>query len=236
MSSTTEKKYDGYSNKPKQLVICLHGSGDTGEGFRKWIKHVIGNEFEETLDKKGIKVIFPSAIPKPYTMNGKKINSVWFDRIGIGPEYPEDTVGIDISKSLIEKHFEGFDEVSIVGLSQGGCLALHTGLTQRKNYPVIKSVVSLSGFLANNTKLLERLDLPFSCYESMPKVPPILMCHGTSDNIVNNVWGRNVSNYFNKKGLNCQWVEIPNLGHTINEDEIRKTLDFILDSFGYKLK
>lgn len=224
-------KYNTGFKKPKQLVICLHGSGDTGEGFRKWIKSVIGNEFEEAFNKKGIKVIFPSAIPKPYTMNNKKICSVWFDRIGIGPEYPEDTVGIDRSRTLIEKHFDGFDEVSIIGMSQGGCLALHTALTQRNKYPVIKSVVSLSGFLANNNKLLERLDIPFSCYEGRPKVPPILMCHGTSDNIVSHIVGRNTSNYFIEKGLKCEWVEIPNLGHSINKDEIIKTIDFVMNFF-----
>lgn len=231
MTSTPETEYNVRSKKPKQLVICLHGSGDTGNGFRKWIQNVIGNEFEETLNKQGIKVVFPSAIPKPYSMNHKKITSVWFDRIGIGPEYPEDTAGIDASISLVEKYFDGFDEVAIIGLSQGGCLALHTALTRRKNYPVIKSVVSLSAFLSNNTKLIERLNLPFSCYESTPKPPSILMCHGTSDNLVNYIWGKNVSNFFSNKGLNCEWVEIQNLGHTINKSEVMKVVDFIIKNF-----
>lgn len=231
MSSTNEIDCKEHFKKPKQLVICLHGSGDTGEGFRKWIKNVIGNEFEEKLNKKGIKVVFPSAIPKPYTMNNKKISSVWFDRIGIGPEYPEDIIGIDTSKYFIEKYFHGFDEISIVGLSQGGCLALHTALTQRKKYPVIKSVVSLSGFLSNSTKLIERLNMPFSCHESMSKTPSILMCHGKSDKLVNYIWGKNVSNFFNQKGLNCEWVEIENLGHSINKNEIMKVIDFIINNF-----
>ena len=31
MSSTPETEYNMCSKKPKQLVICLHGSGDTGK-------------------------------------------------------------------------------------------------------------------------------------------------------------------------------------------------------------
>ena len=50
-------------------LACLHGSGDTGEGLREWIKWACPS-FLTDLTAQGIDVVFPSSPTQCYTLCG----------------------------------------------------------------------------------------------------------------------------------------------------------------------
>ena len=121
---TSEKKKD----RKRRLLICLHGSGDTGRGLRNWISSLDRN-FETRLRENDIDVVFPSAEPVPYSMAGGMKMNVWFDRKGLGARFPEDKRGVRRSVDRISASYsKDYTDIAVLGFSQGGCLALHLGL------------------------------------------------------------------------------------------------------------
>ena len=67
-------------------VIFLHGSGDTGEGLQRGLAN---SRFTATMKAAGVRLVFPSATPRPYQLAGGNTMSIWFDRTGLPPEAPE---------------------------------------------------------------------------------------------------------------------------------------------------
>ena len=63
----------------KKVIVFLHGSGDTGDGVSQWLESLGVKEhlFEDTA------IVFPSAPPRPYSMYGGEISTVWHDRYGV---------------------------------------------------------------------------------------------------------------------------------------------------------
>jgi predicted esterase len=84
------------------------------------------------------------------TFNGQTMPS-WYDIHGLGPEFNEDDEGVKESakyiQGLIEQEIKGgipSNKILLVGASQGGAIALYSGLTYDK---------PLSGILALSTYL-----------------------------------------------------------------------------------
>jgi predicted esterase len=69
----------------------------------------------------------------------------------------------------------------IGGFSQGGSLALYMGLTYEKQ---LAGIIGMSTFIYQHEKLLELIPT------SKNLETPILMCHGTADQVVKFEWGK----------------------------------------------
>ncbi|KAK6463875.1 lysophospholipase-like protein 1 [Huso huso] len=79
------------TGKHTATVIFLHGSGDSGQGIRTWVRDVL----KQDLAFQHIRVIYPTAPLRPYTpMKGAQSN-VWFDRYKISNDCPEHLESID---------------------------------------------------------------------------------------------------------------------------------------------
>uniref|UniRef100_A0A8C9LD20 palmitoyl-protein hydrolase n=1 Tax=Pavo cristatus TaxID=9049 RepID=A0A8C9LD20_PAVCR len=72
-------------------LIFLHGSGDTGQGVRTWIKQILNQD----MAFQHIKVIYPTAPARPYTPMRGATSTVWFDRYKISNDCPEHIESID---------------------------------------------------------------------------------------------------------------------------------------------
>ena len=92
----------------KTLLVFLHGSGDTGLGFRSFLHNVAlpnyeYNSFANVLHSKNVDILTPSARHQYYSATGSKLN-VWFDRdanfLKDGLDSAEDLYGAD--RSLAE--------------------------------------------------------------------------------------------------------------------------------------
>jgi predicted esterase len=113
-------------------VVWLHGLGDTGQGMR-----VAANKLSLHPLLGHVKIILPSAPIMPVTGNGRKIMPSWFDCLSFDIENRrEDEEGLFRAVSWINEVVEAErksgippNRIIIGGLSQGGALAVLTGLT-----------------------------------------------------------------------------------------------------------
>eukprot|EP00466_Bigelowiella_natans_P016031 jgi/Bigna1/146879/aug1.123_g21587 len=168
-------------------------------------------KFESTLANNGIAVVYPSAKCIPYTLAaindisvdpfaeyfvlwvipkyfivpliaaGMKM-SVWHDRTGLGPKFPEDTEGIRNSLESLDKNILNplaTKELPVVvgGFSQGGHMAMHVALNDCSN----------SNYNSTEVKL------------------PLLMTHGTRDRMISSKWGEKTAKKLKDVGLDVRF-------------------------------
>ena len=163
------------SEKPVASVIWLHGLGADGHDFESIVP-------ELKLPKSmAIRFIFPHAPMRPVTINGGYIMRAWFDIKEISLNAQEDEKGIyEAEKSICDlieyEHQIGikYEHITLAGFSQGGALALHTGLRYSKK---LGSIIALSSYLPLRNKFGKEIN-------STNKNIPIFMAHGLNDQII----------------------------------------------------
>ena len=130
---------------PTWSVIWLHGLGADGHDFEP-IAQQLG--FQDTP---AVRFIFPHAPVRPITINGGMRMRGWYDIKGMAFDREEDRGGLEqseqIVKGLIEQETNrgiDTDHIILAGFSQGGAVALFTGL--RLDKP-LAGIVALSTYL-----------------------------------------------------------------------------------------
>ncbi|TRY53733.1 hypothetical protein DNTS_017019 [Danionella cerebrum] len=154
-----QKRVVSQTGKHTASVIFLHGSGDTGLGLRHWVSDILG----QNLAFEHIRVIYPTAPPRPYTpMRGAQSN-VWFDRLKISPDCPEHLESINsmcdqLSDIIQEEVRAGIPKKRMVigGFSMGGAMALHLVYRHHQD---IAGTFALSSFL-NKDSVVYKADTP----------------------------------------------------------------------------
>lgn len=160
---------------PDACVIWLHGLGATADDFIPLIPQL------GLPENHAIRFVFPQAPIQPVSINnGSKMPS-WFDILGLGLKSEQDEAGIRAAEilliSLIDAQIAAgiaSDKIVLVGFSQGGALALHTGLRFQKR---------LAGIMALSTYL------PIADFLEEEKSAinyglPIFVAHGTKDAVL----------------------------------------------------
>ena len=192
---------------PRAAVIWLHGLGADGHDFEPIVP-------ELGLPKSAaVRFIFPHAPVQPVTINGGARMRAWYDVTNDGQQ---DAAGIRASQARVEaliarEHKRGISPASIVlaGFSQGGAVALQTGL----RYPE-----RLAGILA------------LSCYLPLPETleqevsqtnrdVPIFMAHGTQDPVIPLSWAMRSRDRLKTLGYAVEWHEYP-MPHSVCAEEI----------------
>ena len=162
-------------------VIWLHGLGADGHDFEELVLH-LGRDLSEH-----VRFVFPHAPRIPVTINGGMTMRAWYDisetELGRETELSQraDEIGVrgsgDILCALIERERgRGIEPRNIVlaGFSQGGAIALHTGL----RYPV-----AIAGVLALSTYLPLAETCAMEGHDANRRVP-IFMGHGSQDPLI----------------------------------------------------
>ncbi|XP_020779307.2 lysophospholipase-like protein 1 [Boleophthalmus pectinirostris] len=211
--------------KHSASVVFLHGSGDTGQGLRAWVRDVMTPD----LAFPHIRVLYPTAPERPYTPMRGAVSNVWFDRMKISRDCPEHLDSIDsMAESLgsiiqdevkagIPKH-----RIIVGGFSMGGAMALHLAC---RFHPDVAGVFALSSFL-NKDSVAYRV-VEERCGSGLP-VPELLQCHGTSDELVLHQWGQDTSALLQKAGMKCTFHSYPGLYHQICGPEMELLRGWIL--------
>ncbi len=188
-------------------VIFLHGLGADGHDL---------TSLAAELDLAGVRFVFPHAPVRPVTINGGYRMRAWYDVSGTDFGSGQDETGIRESEQQLHALIRREEErgvpaqrVVLAGFSQGGAIALHTGL----RYPErLAGIVALSSYLP----LAETLQA-----EAHPanKALPILMAHGTEDTVIPLALGE----------LSCQRLKVQDypvtwrgylMAHTLCTEEI----------------
>lgn len=164
------------SKKPaKAAVIWLHGLGADGHDFESIVP-------ELTLSsRQDVRFIFPHAPMRPITLNEGYVMRGWYDIYALDMNAYEDEPGILDSVKSIHKRIEAqmasgipAERILLAGFSQGGAIALLAGLTFREK---VAGILALSTYVPLPGYLQDHLQ---PHHQSIP----ILMCHGTLDEII----------------------------------------------------
>jgi phospholipase/carboxylesterase len=154
-------------------IIWLHGLGADGHDFEP-----IVNELKLTH---AVRFIFPHAPSMPVTINNGISMPAWYDITSAQIDNKQDDVGIRKSQqsvlALIEKEIQrgvSSSNIILAGFSQGGAIALHTGL--RYEQP-------LAGIMGLST-YLPLIDSVKNEIHTANQNTPIMLAHGAHDPVV----------------------------------------------------
>ena len=191
-------------------VIWLHGLGADGRDFVPLVPEL------RLPPQAAIRFVFPHASVRPVTVNAGYSMRAWYDIKSLTPEGRDDEEGIRESAQRIEAYItrervQGIASQRIVlaGFSQGGAIALYTGL--RHDEP-------LGGILALSTYLPLRSQLSAEASVANRNVP-ILMCHGVRDAVVSLPFGAQSRDAIVAAGHAIDWREYP-MEHSLCPAEV----------------
>ena len=196
---------------PSAAVVWMHGLGADGYDFVD-IVPVLG-----LPDALAVRFVFPHAPMQPVTINGGMVMRSWYD---IRPDTGgrrEDEQGIRQSQRHVEaliarEKARSLPAARIVlaGFSQGGAMALHTGLRHPER---LAGIMALSCYLP----LADRLAGEASAAN---RDVPIFLAHGIQDPLIPLSRARRTFEVLGGLGYSVQWHEYP-MPHSVCEAEIR---------------
>lgn len=197
-------------NEPSCAVIWLHGLGADGHDFAPIVPEL---GLPPSLRAR---FVFPHAPAMPVTINGGYIMPAWYDVRSQDLRQEEDSEGIRTSQQAVEALIQreisrGIEPAHIVlaGFSQGGAIALHTGL---------RFCAPLAGVLALSSYLPLPQDLAAEASPANTAVP-IFMAHGIADNVISCGQGSATRDFLIERGYAVEWREYP-MSHSVCAAEI----------------
>jgi phospholipase/carboxylesterase len=192
---------------PRAGVIWLHGLGADGHDFEPIVPEL------DLPKSTAVRFTFPHAPVRPVTINGGARMRAWYDVTGDGQQ---DAAGIRASQAHVEALIarelaRGIPARAVVlaGFSQGGAMALHTGLRHPAR---LAGVVALSSYLP----LPETLEQEMS---QANRDVPIFMAHGTQDPLIPLSWAMRSRDRLAALGYAVEWHEYP-MPHSVCAEEI----------------
>lgn len=203
---------------PQQLVILCHGVGSDGQdliGLAPYFAKVLPDA----------QFVSPNA---PYPFDMAPMGYQWFSLENPTPENRlEGTqAAAPILDTFIDSQMQlyGLDEsqVALVGFSQGSMMSLHVGIRRQKQ---LAAIVAYSGALIG----------PELVANEVKSQPPILMMHGSTDDVVPPEALYEGVAVLQAAGLKVQGEMVPNLGHGLNDQSILAGMAFLAESFGVPL-
>lgn len=194
---------------PSHAVIWLHGLGADGNDFVPAVDSI-------PLPPIGIRFVFPHAPMMPVTINGGFVMRAWYDIIGADLNARQDETGIRNSRlavdALLGREIERgipASRIVLAGFSQGGVMALHSGLRYARK---LAGIMCLSGYLPlAQTVSKER--------NAVNQQTSIFMAHGMSDPIVPVSAGRASRDALQKLGYPLEWHEYQ-MPHSVSIEEL----------------
>lgn len=198
---------------PTAAVIWMHGLGADGNDFVPVV-----NELDLT-GSKPIRFIFPHAPTRPVTINNGMVMRAWYD-ISFGDlegnARKADARGVRESQAQIGQLITRENQrkissknIVLAGFSQGGAMALHTGLRHAE---------TLAGVMALSTYLPLADGFAQEATAANAKTA-IFMAHGTHDPVVPYVMGRGSRDLLQAAGYAIEWREYP-MQHSVCLEEI----------------
>lgn len=199
---------------PASTVIWMHGLGADG------------NDFVPVVNELGlggvppVRFIFPHAPMQPVTINNGYVMRAWYD-VSLGDlegrSRKADEKGVRASQAAIGRlvgrevsRGVAADRIVLAGFSQGGAIALQTGLRHPDR---------LAGIMALSTYL------PLADSFGQEAAPanartPVFMAHGTQDPVVPYQMGSGSRDLLTNAGYSVEWHEYP-MPHSVCLEEVR---------------
>ena len=191
-------------------VIWLHGLGADGYDFVPIVKEL------RLPNSLAVRFVFPHAQARPVTINNGFVMRAWYDIKGINREAQEDEAGIRESASIVgecivreaERGISA-NRIVVAGFSQGGAIALHSGL---RHPDTLAGIMALSTYLPLRASVAQEAS-------AANRSTPILMCHGTHDGVVPIQLGDMSRQQLVDLGYAIDWRTYP-MQHSVSTEEI----------------
>jgi phospholipase/carboxylesterase len=194
---------------PQYSIIWLHGLGANGEDFVPMV--------DEIKLPHAMRYIFPHAPERPVTINGGYIMPAWYDIRSGDFDAAQDVVGIRASQHEVEKLIaqevqRGIApaKIFLAGFSQGGAIALHSGLRYKER---LGGILALSTYLPLADTLKAEAGIG-------ALTTPIFMAHGRSDPVVPYALGKASADELVRNKYTLEWHEYA-MQHTVCMEEVR---------------
>ncbi|MDF1795697.1 MAG: carboxylesterase [Coxiellaceae bacterium] len=201
--------------EPKQpanySVIWMHGLGATANDFEDIVPAL------QLPEHANVRFVFPQAPTKPITINGGMPMPAWYDIYDLDRLDNQDADGVQLSAvaitALIDMEINNGianDHIILAGFSQGGAMALHTGL----RYPK-----TLGGIMAMSCYLPVSDLLEAERHHSNHQTP-LFIAHGTFDPVLPYVLSELTIAELQRHDYNITTHQYP-MGHEMCLDEIK---------------
>jgi phospholipase/carboxylesterase len=198
-------------------IIWLHGLGADGHDFESIVPQL------RLKAQAQIHFIFPNAPIQAVTINGGMKMRSWYDILEMSLVRKVDIDGIYQSAAAIEALIaqeiaQGIlaENILLAGFSQGGLIALHTGLRYAQK---LAGIIALSTYLPTVDELKTEAATTNSTI-------PIFMAHGSMDSVVAIQAGKMAFEALTAMHYPIQWHQYP-MDHSVCMEEVRDIADFI---------
>lgn len=199
------------TGEAKASVIWLHGLGADGHDFPP-IVPALGIPKDA-----GVRFVFPHAPMRPVTINGGMVMRAWYDIKSMDLERHVETEHLEESLhqlvGWITHELElgiPSEKIVLAGFSQGGAVALYTGLQfgQRLGGILALSCYHPVGGLIHTRSSEANRDVP------------IFMAHGTEDPVVPIYLAQGTLEKLRENGYDPEWHTYP-MPHSVAPEEVQ---------------
>ena len=204
-------------SEPRYSVIWLHGLGADGHDFEP-IVPALG-----LPDSFPVRFLFPHAPERPITVNGGIEMRGWYDIREWSLNRNEDEEGLEQSRQIVHALIEQenrrgipSDRIFLAGFSQGGAVALFTGLRYPRR---LAGIIALSCYLpvADRTAAERSPNNQFTA---------IFMGHGRDDQTVPYMVAELSKDRLLKMDDNINWKTYPMM-HAVHPQEVADISGFL---------
>ncbi len=196
---------------PSASVIWLHGLGADGHDFEVIIPEL------RLPTQSVLRFVFPHAPYRPVTLNGGHVMRAWYDIAMSERGFEQNLEHIHESEKILQALIENeihrgiaCERIVLAGFSQGGAIALHTGL--RYSRP-LAGIMSLSAPVPFAESLMAEIN-PANLKT------PVFMAHGADDRMIPFDLAQKVQRQMEARRIHLEWHTYA-MGHTVVPDEIR---------------
>lgn len=195
----------------KNLVVWMHGLGDSGHGFAPLVPEL------KLAEDSAVRFIFPHAPERPVTINNGLKMRAWYDIGSFDFASRADQAGVLESASQLQnlidaelaKHNLGYDRLILAGFSQGGVMAYHLGCRLQQR---CAGILALSCYMAMPEQFAQQCS-------AAAKETPVLAMHGRQDEVVPIAMGQQAANLLTQEGFKVTWREYP-MQHNLCSQQI----------------
>ncbi|MDE2090326.1 MAG: alpha/beta hydrolase [Gammaproteobacteria bacterium] len=203
--------------QPTASVIWLHGLGADGHDFEPIVPEL---RLPGALP---VRFVFPHAPVRPVTLNNGYRMRAWFDIVKIGMHQPRDLAGMQASCAMLgaliaRENARGIPATRTVlaGFSQGGAVALYTGLQYKQR---LAGIMALSTYLPLDGFALQT--------NPVNKQTSIFYAHGTQDPVVPLQLAEQTRDELMLRGYPVIWHTYP-MPHAVHPAEIEHIRAWLL--------
>ena len=203
---------------PKQLIIFCHGVGSNGQdliGLSPYFAKVLPDA----------QFISPNG-PEAFDMDSSGYQ--WFSLNNTEPasRLEGTQAAAPILDAFIDQqiaiHSLAAKDVALVGFSQGSMMSIYVG---------VRRLEQLGGILAYSGAVIA----PELVASELKSQPPVLMVHGTIDDVVPVAALYEGVSALQASGVQARGEVVPDLGHSLNDKCIMEGMDFLAECFGISL-